>query len=122
MIKPHQYVTLANENDKVIAFEKGDLVFIFNFHSTNSYTDYAIGTNWGSDHFILFETDEERFGGHKRINDAHGRWFEAHQETCQNRKYKLLLYLPARTAIVLCPYENTLDKGVIEGMPQVTDR
>lgn len=32
MIKPHQYVSLTNEGDKVIVYEKGDLVFIFNFH------------------------------------------------------------------------------------------
>lgn len=29
----HQYVTLYNEGDKVIVYEKGDLVFIFNFHT-----------------------------------------------------------------------------------------
>lgn len=30
----HQYITLAHEVDKVIAFERGDLLFIFNFHHT----------------------------------------------------------------------------------------
>lgn len=64
MIKPHQYVSSSHEGDKVIVFEKGDLLYIFNFHSSNSYTDYAVGTHWGSDHFILYETDEERFAGH----------------------------------------------------------
>jgi len=28
----HQYVTLTHEGDKLIVFEKGDLLFIFNFH------------------------------------------------------------------------------------------
>jgi len=28
----HQYVTLTHEGDKLIAFERGDLLFIFNFH------------------------------------------------------------------------------------------
>ena len=32
MIKPHQYVSLNNEGDKVIVYEKGDLVYVFNFH------------------------------------------------------------------------------------------
>lgn len=64
MLKPHQYVSLNNEGDKVIVYEKGDLVFIYNFHHSQSYQDYPIGTFWGSDHFILFESDEERFGGH----------------------------------------------------------
>ena len=28
----HQYITLAHEADKVIVFERGDLLFVFNFH------------------------------------------------------------------------------------------
>jgi 1,4-alpha-glucan branching enzyme len=31
----HQYVTLAHEEDKLIVFERGDLLFIFNFHPSN---------------------------------------------------------------------------------------
>lgn len=28
----HQYVSLKHEDDKIIVFEKGDLLFVFNFH------------------------------------------------------------------------------------------
>lgn len=28
----HQYVTLAHEGDKIIVFEKGGVIFVFNFH------------------------------------------------------------------------------------------
>lgn len=31
----HQYVTLTHDGDKLIVFERGDLLFIFNFHPTN---------------------------------------------------------------------------------------
>ncbi len=34
-----------DEGDKLIALERGDLVFVFNFHPTNSYTDYRVGTH-----------------------------------------------------------------------------
>lgn len=34
MINEHQYVTLANEQDKMIIYEKGNLLFIFNFHQS----------------------------------------------------------------------------------------
>ena len=57
-------MTLASEEDKIIVYEKGELVYVFNFHPDKSYTDYQIGTNWKSPHMILFETDEDRFGGH----------------------------------------------------------
>lgn len=64
MIKPHQFISDSNEEDKVIVFEKGDLLYVFNFHPLNSYENYHIGSLWVSDHFVLLESDEERFGGH----------------------------------------------------------
>lgn len=63
MIHPHQYVTLSHEEDKLIAFEKGHLVYIFNFHPNNSYSDFRIGTFWKSDHFVVLESDQENYGG-----------------------------------------------------------
>lgn len=105
MTHPHQYVTLASEQDKIIVYEKGELVYIFNFHPTNSYEHYLIGTNWRSDHMILFETDEERFGGHQRINDAHSKWFKVKEQRQHNRPYSLQLYIPSRCAIVMVPFE-----------------
>lgn len=32
-----------DEGDKLIVCERGDLVFVFNFHPTQSYTDYRVG-------------------------------------------------------------------------------
>lgn len=34
---------MQDEGDKVIVAERGDLVFVFNFHPTQSYTDYRVG-------------------------------------------------------------------------------
>jgi 1,4-alpha-glucan branching enzyme len=75
MIKDHQYVSLSHEEDKIIAYEKGELLFIFNFHPDKSYENYPIGTHWKSDHFVVFESDEERFGGFRRLDNAHRIWF-----------------------------------------------
>lgn len=41
-----EWVSLKNEGDKIIVFERGNLLFIFNFHPSQSYTDYRIGTQW----------------------------------------------------------------------------
>jgi 1,4-alpha-glucan branching enzyme len=40
-----QFVSKKHQDDKVIVFERGDknLVWIFNFHSNKSFTDYKIG-------------------------------------------------------------------------------
>lgn len=46
----HEYVTLMHEGDKLIVFEKGPLVFIFNFHYSKSFEHYRIGTLWPKEH------------------------------------------------------------------------
>ena len=76
MNNEHQFVSLSSEEDKVIVYEKGELLFIFNFHTNDSYEGYEVGTSWKSDHFILFDSDEERFDGHRRLDQAHGKWFK----------------------------------------------
>ncbi len=43
MITDHQYISRKDDRDKVIIFEKGDLVFVFNFHWQKSFTDYRVG-------------------------------------------------------------------------------
>ena len=43
MTSGHQYVSRKDEGDKIIVFERGDLVFVFNFHWSNSYSDYRVG-------------------------------------------------------------------------------
>ena len=40
---PCQYVSRKDNTDKVIVYEKGDCVFVFNFNPTRSFTDYRVG-------------------------------------------------------------------------------
>jgi len=42
---PQAYVSRKHEDDKLIAFERAGLLFVFNLHPTKSFTDYPIGTN-----------------------------------------------------------------------------
>lgn len=37
------YVSEVHESNKVIAFERARLLFIFNFHPSSSYSDYRVG-------------------------------------------------------------------------------
>jgi 1,4-alpha-glucan branching enzyme len=70
IVAPHQYITLAHETDKVIVFEKGNLLFVFNFHPNNSYEAYKVGTSWDLDHKILYDSDRSEFGGFDRLTPA----------------------------------------------------
>lgn len=40
MQSKHQFVSRQNDADKVIVFERGPLLFVFNFHSSKSYEHY----------------------------------------------------------------------------------
>lgn len=102
----HQFVQLTHEGDKVIAFERGDLLFIFNFHHSNSYEHYRFGTNWASEHVLLLNSDDHEFGGFKRLEDAKKIRFPVMRETWNNRPNYLQIYVPNRCVMILMAEEN----------------
>jgi len=101
-----QYVTEKHEGDKLIVFEKGDLLFIFNFHPYQSYDNYRIGTIWKTDHKIILDSDEARFFGKSRLTYGHEHTFPCMHTGWMNRPNYIQLYIPCRTCIVLCAEEN----------------
>lgn len=62
------YVSLKHEGDKVIAFERAGLLFVFNFHPTKSYTDYRVGVDVAGSYQVVLSTDDSEFGGFDRID------------------------------------------------------
>ncbi|MBQ7455106.1 MAG: alpha amylase C-terminal domain-containing protein [Clostridia bacterium] len=90
-----------HEDDKVIAFERGGLVFVFNFSPTNSYSDYAIPVSHGCDHEVLFTSDDYRYNGFGRM--AHTT-LSAYAPGMEGNHVRL--YLPARTCLVLRPVDR----------------
>lgn len=61
------YVSRKHEEDKVIAFERAGLLFIFNFHPTKSFSDYTIGTHNPGEYRVVLDSDDKKFLGHGRI-------------------------------------------------------
>ena len=57
MPSEESFTTLAHEEDKLIIYEKGRLIFAFNFHHSKSFENYRVGTKWGTDHIFLFDSD-----------------------------------------------------------------
>ena len=89
----------VSDRNKVLVFERGSLVFLFNFHSSESVADYSVIVPPG-DYRLLLDSDEERFGGHARIKPA--QTFELLSEMRGNEKCSIIkVYLPCRTAMVL---------------------
>ncbi|KAK9446655.1 glycoside hydrolase superfamily [Limtongia smithiae] len=94
------YVTLKHEGDKIIAFERAGLVFVFNFHPTNSYTDYRIGVDVAGTYRIVLDSDEEQFGGHARIDHDKSVFYTTPLEWNGRRNF-VQVYIPSRVAIIL---------------------
>ncbi len=64
---PQAYVSLKNEADKVIVYERAGLLFIFNFHPNKSFTDYRVGVEEAGEYKIILSSDEGKFGGFNNI-------------------------------------------------------
>eukprot|EP01091_Cochliopodium_minus_P010012 TRINITY_DN2597_c0_g1_i1.p1 TRINITY_DN2597_c0_g1~~TRINITY_DN2597_c0_g1_i1.p1 ORF type:complete len:683 (+),score=176.67 TRINITY_DN2597_c0_g1_i1:1-2049(+) len=99
----YAYVSVKNENDKIIAFEKSDLLFIFNFNPTQSFTEYQIPLKNSGKYKIVFDSDSEIFGGHKRL-DHNVEFFSSPFENPQGELCCFIkIYTPCRTCQV---YKN----------------
>jgi len=88
----------SDPNDLVIAFEREGLLFVFNFHPVNSYTDYGLAVDAGK-YNILLCTDDPEFGGFNRIDT--GITYRSMVERSFGLKHNLKLYLPSRSGMVL---------------------
>jgi 1,4-alpha-glucan branching enzyme len=99
----HSNIRLLSEHsgDKTIVFERAGLVFAFNFHPTQSYSDYPIMVEDGRYQMIL-DSDAVEFGGHERLvpNQEHITQTNALHSA---GRPSLHIYMPNRTGIVLQP-------------------
>lgn len=89
----------ANDEEKVLAFMRGELLFIFNFNSTNSLVDYPLIVPPGVYQHAL-DTDAAAFGGFNRVTQ--GQEFPLTTIDRENERcFAIRIYLPARTALVI---------------------
>lgn len=85
-------MSTKHQGDKVISFDRGGLVFVFNFNSTKSFTDYRIGAPVAGKYRIVLDSDEKKFGGHHRL-DPNTDYFSL-EEPFAGRPYSLMVFLP----------------------------
>ena len=89
------YKHYSHVNDQLLVIQRGALLIAFNFHPVRSFTDHAVPAPEGSWELVL-DTDEPRFAGPGRLA-LHQRY----QTLTVDGSPQLLLYLPARCALVL---------------------
>jgi len=89
------YLLLENTGDQVLAFGRGDLVFVFNFNPTNSFSDYGVCLEAGKFRIVL-NSDHPDFGGKGHVDS--GITYFTHPDG--QGKHWLKIYIPARSALV----------------------
>ncbi len=89
-----------NDADQVLAYKRDDLIFVFNFNPSQSFTDYGFLVAPGS-YEVVLNTDNKVFGGNGFVDEnvVHLTLPDPLYEK-ENKEW-LKLYVPARTAQVL---------------------
>ena len=88
------------DSDQVLAFMRGDLVFVFNFSPDKSYEGYGLLAPGGVYSTVL-STDNPDFGGFGNIDETVEHFTKPDPLYTPAGVERLPLYLPARTAMVL---------------------
>ena len=89
-----------NDGDQILAFTRGDLLFVFNFSPTQSYVDYGLLVPTGT-YDVVLNTDAKIFGGNELNDDSVTHFTNYDALYVNEHKEWLKLYIPARTAMVL---------------------
>ena len=89
-----------NDDDQILAYMRGDLLFVFNFNPTRSFTDYGFLVPTGS-YDVVLNTDAKKFGGFGFTDDTMTHLTNYDQLYVDQHKEWLKLYIPARSAVVL---------------------
>ena len=88
------------DDDQILAFMRGDLVFVFNFNPVRSFQDYGILAPGGV-YSVVFSSDDPAFGGYGNIDCTVEHFTRPDPLYSPAGVEWLPLYLPARTAMVL---------------------
>ncbi|MBQ7936225.1 MAG: alpha amylase C-terminal domain-containing protein [Clostridia bacterium] len=85
-----------HQDDKLLIYSKGNVVFAFNFHPTKSFEGYLIPVEKAGTYKILLTTDSGIFGGFDRVDTG----YQYKTLKTQDERLGFPCYLPSRSAIV----------------------
>ncbi len=86
----------VDETNKVLIFERTNLIFVLNFHPSNSVPDYEFWVPKGGKFKYLLNSDDTKFGGHERIDQS-----TVHESFKKEGGDFIKIYCVNRSALVL---------------------
>lgn len=87
-------------SDQVLVFSRKDLLFVFNFNPTQSFTDYGFKAPAGA-YRVVLNTDSKLFGGFGHVDESLIYHTHSSPENQADAPHYLQLYIPGRTGLVL---------------------
>lgn len=90
-----------HEDTRQLVYRRGALVFAFNFHPTQSYTDLRIPLPDCEDYTVVLNSDDPKYSGHARSRD--GVVYPIQLISMYGREQSTQIYLPSRSVQVLAP-------------------
>lgn len=118
LASPKQIVSCTDEEKKVIVFERGDLVFVFNFHACNTYEGYKVGCDLPGKYRAALDSDAWEFGGLGRVGHDVDHFTNPEgipgvpETNFNNRPNSFKVLSPPRTCVVYYRVEETLEKSI----------
>lgn len=88
------------DDDQVLAFMRGNYVFVFNWAPFESYSDYGFLAPEG-EYEVVLSSDNPEYGGFGNIDEGVHHFTQHDELYAKDSKGWLKLYLPARTCQVL---------------------
>ena len=96
--KPQAVNLWIDAENKLLAFAKGDLLYLFNFHTTRSERDFFLHTHTTGEgtYRAVFTSDAPEFGGQDRVSED----YLYHATNVKDKGTGFSVYIPCRTVIV----------------------
>jgi hypothetical protein len=111
-----QIVSFTSETDKLIVFERADLVFVFNFHPKNTYEGIKVGCDLPGKYRVALDSDHSEFGGHGRVGHDIDHFTSPEgvvgkpETNFKNRPHSFFVLSPCRSCQVRAfPQKNKVD-------------
>lgn len=89
-----------NDQDQILAYQRKDLIFVFNFNPKQSFADYGLLVAPGA-YEVVLNTDSKAFGGYGFSDDSLTHFTLIDPFYKKEKKEWLKLYIPSRSAVVL---------------------
>lgn len=85
-----------HQDDKILIYTKGDIVFAFNFNPTTSFDGYFVPVGLSGEYEVILSSDDGIYGGFSRIDTT----VRYDTFTTPDDWVGFKCYLPSRTAVV----------------------